>query len=346
MNSRHAWLTRTLVWLALACSGGEDVDLGPTAEVVRGRIERIVVATGTIEPQKEVEVRPRIPGIVERVYVEAGDIVEMDQPLVELDRELLEAKYKEVRSRLEGSRVAQRYAKIELDRAAALREGGAMAEQAYEQAEATFQTARAAVSRDRAAVESLEVQLGHTTVSAPMAGEILDVAVEEGDAVSSVASVTGGTPLLTIAAANVLHLEGLVDENEIARVAVGQPARVRTEAYGDKIFQGQVRKISPIGDRQQNVTYFEVEVLITDPDASLLRTRMSGDADIITEVVEDTVLVPETALLYEDDAIYVERVSSNKPSEVARREVRIGIVDSDRVQVLDGLTAGERVRIQ
>jgi HlyD family secretion protein len=332
-----------LACLALACSGGNGVEPSPTAAVELGRIERIVVATGTIEPEKEVEVRPRISGIVERVYVVDGDRVEQGQPLVQIERELLEARAKETRSRLEGSQVELRYAKIELERARALREGGAVAEQAYERAEAKYKTAQAAVSRDLAAVESL---LGYSEVNAPMSGMILDVDVEEGDAVSSVTAVTGGSRLLTIAAANVLHLKGLVDENEIVSVAIGQPARVRTEAYGDKIFEGRVREISPIGERQQNVTYFEVEVLIVDEEASLLRTRMSADADIITQVVEETLLIPETALLYEGREVYVELVSGPNASDVERRRVSIGIVDSDRVQVLKGLQAGQQVRLK
>src|SRR3954471_21863857 len=114
-----------------------------------------------------------------------------------------------------------------------------------------------------------------------MRGKILDVLVEDGDAVSAVTAVTGGTLLLVVADPTLLHLKGLVDENEVAHVAVNQPARLRTEAYPDRVFTGTVRHIAPLGARQQNVTYFEVEVLVTDPDAALLRPKMSADADII-----------------------------------------------------------------
>ena len=332
--------------LGAACWGADPIEGGPSARVERGRIERIVVATGTVEPEKEIQVRPRISGIVQVVHVKAGDQVEQGDPLVEIDRELLEAKAKETRSRLEGSRVERRYARSELKRASALRKGGALAEQKHEQAQARYQSARAAVSRDEASVEFLEVQLAHTTVTAPMTAKILDVDVEQGDAVSAVTSVTGGTRLLTLAVADPLHVQGLVDENEVARVAVGQPARIRTEAYADKIFEGRVREIAPIGKREQNVTYFEVEVEITDADAHLLRPRMSGDAEIVTEVIDDAILVPETALLYEGDVIYVEAIGPNHSGEFQRKNVTIGIVDGDRVQILSGLSPGEKVRLK
>jgi len=346
-----AW---TALWAVLAvlgstilgCANGDRREPSPSAEVTRGRIERIVVATGTIEPEKEVEVRPRISGIIEAVHVEAGQMVAKDTPLAEIDRELLEAQAAEARSALKRAEVEERYAGLERQRSAALQKGGTVAAQEHERAESRHEVARAGVARDAAALEFLEVQLRHTTVVAPMAGKILDVDVEAGDAVSSVTAVTGGTRLLTIAADDVLHLEGLVDENEISRVAVDQPARLRTEAFEGEIFTGRVRKIKPVGEREQNVTYFEVEVVVEDPTAARLRPKMSADADIIAEVIDDALLVPETALLYEGDEVFVDVPTGPEPEDVERRTVTIGIVGTDTVQILSGLEVGDRVRLK
>jgi HlyD family secretion protein len=314
--------------------------------VERGRIERVVVATGTIEPEKEVEVRPRISGIVETVHVEAGDLVEEGQPLVEIDRELLEVQVREARARLDEARVELRYARAAFERATTLHDRGTVSDEQHDQASARWEGARAAVEWARAIVDSLVVQLRYATVAAPLTGKILDVDVEEGSAVSSVTSVTGGSRLLTLAAADTLHLEGLVDENEIAHVALGQTARIRTEAFGDRVFEGRVRDIAPLGERQQNVTYFEVEILIVDEGGALLRPRMSGDADIVTEVVDDALLIPETALLYEGEKIYVEAIAPGEPPKLERRILTLGIVNGGRVQVLSGLQADEEIRLR
>jgi HlyD family secretion protein len=162
-----------------------------------------------------------------------------------------------------------------------------------------------------------------------------------------VVSVTGGTRLLTVADDRTLHLEGLVDENDVAWVRVGQPARVRTEAYPGRTFAGEVRKIKPLGQRQQNVTYFEVEVLLTDADASLLRPRMSADADIVSEVVEDALVVPETALLYDGDRVYVERRAAGEgEARFAAATVEVGVLEAGRAQVVDGLAEGDEVRLK
>src|SRR5262245_23757196 len=167
-----------------ACRGAAPPDIGKTAKAERAAIERLVVATGTIEPEKKVEVRPRISGIIEKVHVDDGDVVEENALLIEIDRELLEAQASEARSRLEQSKVEQHYAERDLKRAADLAHGGTMSAQEHERAEARFETATAAVARDQAALDSLDVELKYTRVLAPMHGTILDVPVEVGDAVS------------------------------------------------------------------------------------------------------------------------------------------------------------------
>jgi HlyD family secretion protein len=332
-----------LVLCALAC-GGDAPPPPVTAKVERGRIERVVVATGTIEPAREVEVRPRIPGIVERIHVEPGDAVEPGQLLVEIDRELLASQAAEAEAALREAEVALRFAALELGRAEELVANNVQSAQHLDDMRSRHEAARARVTAAQAKLRTLTTQLGYARVTSPLAGRVLDVPVEEGSAVSPVTAVTGGTLLLSLAATSTLHLEGLVDENEVARVAVGQPARLRTEAFGDRSFVGRVRKISPVGQRVQNVTYFEVEVEVTDAETERLRPRMSGDAEIVTEVVEDALLLPESALRYRGEQVYVE--ARNGEGIFSPRDVTIGIVDGSRVQVADGLAEGDEVALR
>jgi HlyD family secretion protein len=343
---------RLLATLALAvlvsagCGAGEDEGVGPTARVERAGIERIIVATGTIEPEREVEVRPRIAGIIEKVHVDDGDLVEKDQPLIEIERELLRSQVREAEASVDASVVEYRYARIAHERSQELEGRGAASEEKRDEANSRFQRARADVARAKAGLDTLSTQLSYATVRAPAAGRVLQVHVEEGGAVSPVTSVTGGTVLVTLAGTNLLHLKGLVDENEVARVALGQKARVRTEAYGDRTFEGRVTEIAPMGKRIQNVTYFELEIEIVDEDAQLLKPRMSADADIVAEVVEDALVVPETALRYRGEAIYVDRfVRSGEPT-TEPRDVEVGIVDGSRVQITRGLAEGDEVLLK
>ncbi len=336
------WLVCAAV---LAGCAGEEFDPGPTAHVERGLIQRIVVATGTIEPEREVEVRPRIAGIIEHIYVDAGDEVVSGQPLVEIERQLLESQVREAEAALGEAEVERRYAKIGVGRLEELQAGGAASVQKHDDARSRFERAVAAMARAQARLDTLSTQLGYASVQSPLAGRVLEVYTEEGNAVSPVTAVTGGTLLLSLAGTEALFLEGKVDENEVARVAVGQLAEIRTEAFSDRVFRGRVDKIAPIGERIQNVTYFEVEIEITDGDAHLLRPRMSGDAEIVTEVVEDALVIPETALRYRGSQIYVDCVRRDSES-IEATDITIGIVDGSRVQVLSGLEQGEEVRLQ
>jgi HlyD family secretion protein len=342
-----AWSPSLLGLACLAgCSGGESFDPGATATVERARVERIVVATGTIEPQREVEVRPRIAGIIEKIHVHDGDLVEEGQPLMEIERDLLESQLREAEAALEDTRVELRFARIALERSQELERGGAASQQKHDDARSRQQSAQAGVARAKARRDTLATQLSYASVRSPLAGRVLQVHAEEGSAVSPVTAVTGGTLLLSLAGTDRIHLEGLVDENEVARVAVGQPARVRTEAYADRTFEGVVDEIAPMGQRIQNVTYFKVEVEIVDEDAHLLRPRMSGDADIIVEVVEDALVIPETALRYRGEEIYVEALMRTSEALLEERPVEIGIVDGTRIQVLSGVEEGDQVGLK
>lgn len=332
------------VW---GCSRGESENAAPTARVTFGTLERIVVATGTLEPERLVDVRPRISGIVKKIHIDDGDLVKEGQILVEIDRDLLEVRLREVRAQLLNAKIENRYANIALDRANVLKQRGTMPDQDYDDTRARHERAVVSVVGSEALVSRLEVELRYATVRAPMDGIVLEVPVEEGSAVSSVQSVTGGTPLLTLATTTALHLEGLVDENEIARVSVGQPAKIRTEAFGaDTIFIGEVSHISPIGKRVQNVTYFEVEVDVLGAGAEALLPRMSADADIVTETAVNVLWVPETALHYEGDEIYLELAEANSEQSGERLAVELGIVDGDRVQLLSGASEGDLVRLR
>jgi len=328
--------------LVLGCGNGAAPP-APTARAELARIERIVVATGTIEPAKEVEVRPRIPGIVDRILVKEGEQVTAGQLLVEIERELLEAQAQEAAAELEAARVEKHYAGVDLERARELEKSGAVSSQKLDDARWRQENAVAGVSRAEAKLRTLRTQLSYARVISPLAGRVLDIPVEEGQAVSPVTAVTGGTLLLSLAATNAIHLEGLVDENEVARVALGQQARIRTEAFGERVFSGEVIEIAPVGQRNQNVTYFEVKVAVTDPDAHTLRPRMSGDAEIIAETIERALVVPETALRYRGKEIYVELALEEGVSE---RVVKTGVIDGASVQILDGLEEGDEVRLQ
>jgi HlyD family secretion protein len=334
-----------VVILVLMRLRGGEVDIGPTARVERGQIERIVVASGTIEPEQLVEVRSRISGIVERFNVDAGDRVTAGAVVAEIERETLQAAVREAHAVVHEAEVARDHAALELKRSTDLFSRGVSSQEELDGARTEHALAGARLERAGATLERLEQELGYATIRAPIDGIVLSRDLDPGAAVASVASVTGGTILMTIADTSRMHLLGVVDENEIAQVSVGMEARIRTETYPDRVFPGRVRKIAPLGARKGNVTSFEVEADVL-AGADALWPRMSADADIVAEQKDDVLILPEAALLYEGDDIVVEVVAHDSPQRLERRTVRIGVSQDDRVEILDGLSEGETVKLQ
>ncbi|MBI3783119.1 MAG: efflux RND transporter periplasmic adaptor subunit [Deltaproteobacteria bacterium] len=322
-----------------------EPEIGPTAKVKRGRIERLVVASGTIEPEDLVEVRSRVSGIIQKFLVDAGDRVTAGQVVAELDRETLEAAVREARAVVHEAQVERDHSELELRRRETLYSRGVEAKDVLDAVRADRARAEARCERAGATLERLAQELAYATITAPIDGVVLSRDLNPGAAAASVASVTGGTVLMIIADTRQMHLLGIVDENEIARVQVGMPAHIRTEAYADRQFPGKVRKIASIGERKNNVTSFQVEVTVVE-GIDALRPRMSADADIVTEVHEDALLIPEAALIYEGDNLVVESVERASPARLVRHSVRTGIANKDLVEVVDGLSEGQEVTLQ
>ena len=322
-----------------------DDPIGPTVRVERGSIERIVVASGTIEPEHLVEVRPKVSGIIQRFHVDAGDRVAAGQVIAELDRETLEAAVREARAVVREADVQHDHARVELQRKEDLFARGVESRDVLDQVRAEQASAQARLERARATHDRLQQELAYATITAPIDGVVLARDLNPGAAAASVASVTGGTVLMTIADTSQMHLLGIVDENEIARVRVGMEARIRTETYPDRLFPGRVRKIASLGDRKNNVTSFKVEVTVLDGIADLW-PRMSADADIVAEVHDNALVLPEATLLYRGNDVMVEAVAHGSPSRLLQQPVRVGISQKERVEILDGLAEGDVVKLQ
>jgi len=331
--------------LLIVRSRGQRDEIGATAKAERGRIERVVIASGTIEPEELIDVRPRISGIVEEFLVDAGDRVKAGEVVARIERQALEAAVREARAVVAEAQVAHDLSSRNLRRLTDLFGKGVESRERLDQYSSDQEGAAARLARAQATLDRLEQELAYATITAPIDGIVLQRDLDPGAAVASVVAVTGGTILMTIADTSQMHLLGVVDENEIADVTVGMEARVRTETYPDRIFPGRVRKIASIGDRKDNVTSFKVEVAILD-GADALRPKMSADADIIAEVRDDALVLPETTLLYEGNEIVVEVVTHASERHLVRRPVKIGISNGARVEIVEGVGEGEEVKLQ
>jgi HlyD family secretion protein len=364
-----------------------SIDPNKLAKVTRGDVARSVVATGKIQPITKVEVKSKASGIVEKHYVDINNQVHKGQQLAQLDQQEIVAQVDAQRAQLSAAEanVATYEANIEqdkvnaaapdlpmykatLDRNLEMQKEGIVSRQALDDANkdylaaltrrdnskaqigvdsARLKQARAQVQQAQAGLQQLEEQLSYTTIVAPMDGVILSRDVEIGDAVSSIL-VLGSTATLVMTEGDIneVYVQGKVDEADIAHVYMAQPARIKVESFRDRIFNGKVTKIAPLGVEKDNVTTFEVRVSINNPGGEL-KANMTANAEIILDEHKGVLMVPESAVMYDNQKkASVEIPDKNQKEGKRKIPVTVGLSNGSVTEILSGLKEGDQVVLQ
>jgi HlyD family secretion protein len=207
--------------------------------------------------------------------------------------------------------------------------------------------ATAQVAQDQANLTQLEEQLSYTDIISPIDGIVLSRDVEMGDAVSSILVLgSSATLVMTLGDTSEVYVKGKVDESDIGKVYLGQPARIKVESFKDKTFNGKVTKISPMGVEKDNVTTFEVRVSIQNPGGEL-KAEMTANAEVILEEHKNVLQIPEGAILYDKDKKASVEVPNPKGKDGKDKvAVNIGISNGAKTEVLSGLKEGDQVVLQ
>jgi HlyD family secretion protein len=204
--------------------------------------------------------------------------------------------------------------------------------------------ARAQVAQAKAAAERAAEDVANATIRAPIRGTVLSRDVEIGSPVSSILNLgANATLVMTLGDITQVFVRGKVDEADIGRVRLGQQARIRVETFKDKTFNGRVTQISPMGVEKDNVTNFEVRVSIDNPGKEL-KANMTANAEIVLEEHADSLIVPESAITYDAQKnAFAEVQAPGTKTGVKKIPVKVGVGNGTKIQVLDGLTAGDKV---
>ena len=354
-------------------SGGGKIDPSKLAKVEKGDLAKSVVATGKIEPITKVEIKSKASGIVQKLYVEYGEKVKQGQLLAELDKEQIQANVRESEAALAAAEADFERSKVDAqgvdvptlkrayERAQDMAKAGVVsssalddAQRAYELAVNKQSVAKAQLAVNKAKVEQAKAQLAnqrenlsYTTIIAPIDGIILSRDVEVGDAVSSILVLgSSATLVMTEGDTHEVYVKGKVDESDIGKVYLGQPARIKVESFKDKTFNGKVTKISPMGVEKDNVTTFEVRVSI-DNATGELKAAMTANAEIILEEHKGVLQIPEGAIIYDKDKkASVEIVDAKADGGKKKTPIEIGISNGAKTEVLKGLKEGDQVVLQ
>jgi len=325
----------------------------PTATTEMADISQTVQSAGILQAKLKVDIGAQVSGQIKRLHVQLGQKVSKGELLVSLDPELARNDVQQAEALLarqatvvESREIDVRVARREVERQRRLLKGEATSGVDAEKAdtelaklEADLRGQSATLAQLKADLGKKELALGYTSITAPMDGEVVSIAVQEGQTVTAVQT----TPLLlTLAKLDVITVRSRVAEADIQAIRVGQEASFVTLAGSGKRYHGKVRVIQPIPERAGNAVFYNV-LFDVDNAAHELLSDMTVQVELVTGHADKALVMPIVALgARQNDGRFAVRVMEADGKHV-QRLVRTGLQDSAKVQILDGLTLGEKV---
>lgn len=294
-------------------------------------LRQTVVAAGRVSSAVQVQVGALITGRVERTPVAAGAAVRRGELLLQLEPAAEHAALGQADAAVEQARLQVDEAERQLRRYRELAAARAISAAQLDSEGNRLELARSQLQNSRAARDSARARLAETSIRAPADGILLRRDVEIGDLVQP------GKPVLVLAVRGPVQVRVNVDERHLASLHLGQPATIVADAYPDRPFGAVVGEIAPLVDRQNGTV--EVRLAVPEPPAFVLND-MTASAEIVVAQAEHALVVPAAALQQGEDGAWVWRVAEG---QARRQPVTVGLRGSSRVQIADGLRAGERL---
>lgn len=266
-----------------------------SAAVERGDITMTVTATGTLSAVTTVQVGSQVSGIIARLHADFNSRVHKGQLLAELDPTPFEAQVQQRQADLEQSEVQRRNSEVNFRRQEKLLKDGLTAPTDYDNAKATWEGAVARVGLSKASLDQAETNLRYTKILSPIDGVVVDRQYDVGQTVA--ASFQAPT-LFTIAQdLTKMQVQADVDQSDIGRVQVGQPAHFTVDAYPGREFPGEIRQIRLNATVNQNVITYPVIIGVDNPEERL-RPKMTADVTVNVAEVKNALRIPNSALRF------------------------------------------------
>ena len=297
-----------LIGLAACTKPAVETIVYQSVPVERKNIIVSARATGTIQPDTVVEVKSKASGEILDMKVETGSLVSRGTLLVRVDRRSPQNTLSQAEADLEVGKARLQNADAQRRRSDELFKSQSITEQEHEQAVLALANAKAEVVRAQVSLENARIQMEDTDVLAPITGTVIAKNVERGQVISSpTRDVGGGTVLLKMADLSLVQVRTLVDETDIGKIRPGLRATVTVDAFPNQPFEGEVLKIEPQAETQQNVTMFPVLVRI-DNRNGLLKPGMNADVELHIGRRDSVLSIPNAALRTQRDVASAAKV--------------------------------------
>jgi HlyD family secretion protein len=314
-------------------------------------IEKKTVVTGKVIPEDEVEIKPQISGIIEKLFVEEGDLVANGDLLAKVKVVPNEQALNSAKGRLSNTLILLNNAEIELKRNQTLFEKEIISKREFDNAKLSFDQAQQNVKNARSDLQIIKLgsaggsSTANTNIRATVAGTILEIPVKEGDQVIESNTFNAGTTIATVADLNKMIFEGKVDEAEVAKLVIGMSLKVNLGAIQDKDFDAQLKFIAPKGNEEQGTVQFKIEGDVYLDDSIFIRAGYSANASLVLEKKDSIMGISEALLQFDKitNSPYVE--VKNDKGIFKRKNIEIGISDGINVEVISGLSIEDEIKV-
>lgn len=307
-------------------------------KVKKQKISENLFFTGVIEAWKKINITPDVGGKIAKIYVSEGDRVEEGQLLAELDTKAIRLQVEAARAGLGVAEANYKDTQRNMERMERLRQEKAVSDQQYEKVKLAYEAAEAQLQQARSALNLAQHSLDVSLMKAPFRGVIASKNAEVGDVINPMmGSFSTASGILTLLDFSRIKIEIDVSQQDVVRIKKGQAAQLRVTALPDRIFEGQVTLVNLTADPLAKK--FRVEVMVDNPDL-ILRPNTFGEITLEVSTHADALVVPQKALI---ESKYVFLARGNNAE---KKEVILGLQNSDSAEIVRGLNEGDLVIVE
>ena len=322
-----------------------------TEKPFKANIVRKTVATGKVVPLEEVEIKPQISGIIDKIFVEEGAVVKKGDLIAKVRVVPNEQALSNARGRVTKVKLQVDNAKIVYDRNKKLYDNGVISRKDFESFELAYNQAKQDLQNSRNDYQIIKLGssgssgTANTNIRATTSGMILEIPVKEGYQVIQSNNFNAGTTIASIADMSKMIFEGKVDESEVGKLEEGIDIKVGLGAIDDKKFPAKLTFIAPKGTEESGAVQFKIKADVTLDSDYFVRAGYSANADIVLEKKDSVLSIKESLLQFDKktEKPYVEVKIGDQ--EFEKRMIKLGISDGINVEIDSGLVADEEIKI-
>lgn len=322
-----------------------------TEKPFKANIVKKTVATGKVTPLEEVEIKPQVSGIIDKIFLEEGEKVQKGDLIAQIRVVPNEQALNAALGRLNKAKVQQGNAEIVFNRNKKLYDTGVISRREFEAFELDYNQSKIDLVNAQNDYQIIKkgstssAGLANTNIRATVAGTILEIPVKEGDQVIESNNFNAGTTIASIADMTKMIFEGKVDEAEVGKIKEDTQLEIALGAIADKKFPANLTFIAPKGTEENGTVQFTLKADVDLQDDYFLRAGYSANAEIVLEQKDSVFSIREALLQFdkETDKPYVEVKSGDQQFE--RKDVELGISDGINVEIVSGLSPEDEVKI-